>query len=101
LDVADVANAVARIDQLEFLSEIIPRTTTYKKAVARKEQLLMEPDSPEQNGSSLTERKKSRTGKERESAGRGGIERFFSAKGRNGVVAEDVRGDGDVMDIDG
>jgi hypothetical protein len=95
-----LANAVARIDQLEFLSDIIPRTTTYKKAVARKEQLLMEPDSPEQNGSPVTERKKSRTGKGRESAGRGGIEKFFSAKGGNGIVAEEVHDDGDVMDID-
>ncbi|KAF2838654.1 histone-fold-containing protein [Patellaria atrata CBS 101060] len=28
----DVANAVARIDNLEFLSDVVPRTTTYKKA---------------------------------------------------------------------
>ena len=68
------ANAVARIDQLEFLSDIIPRTMSYKKAVARKEQLLNLPDSPEyNNGSPVSEKKKSRTPfSGRETSGRGG-----------------------------
>ena len=90
---------MARIDQLEFLCDIVPRTTTYKKAVARKEQLAIAPDSPEQNGSPSSERKKSRTAMERVSAGRGGIERFFS-KGENGVVEEEADVEVDRMDID-
>lgn len=92
-----IANAVARIDQLEFLSDIVPRTTSYKKALARKEQVVVTPDSPEVNGSPPSERKKSRTGKERESIGRGGIERFFGSKGGNGVVAEE---EVERMDVD-
>ncbi|KAF2459094.1 histone-fold-containing protein, partial [Lineolata rhizophorae] len=31
LQYKDVANAVARIDNLEFLSDVVPRTTTYKE----------------------------------------------------------------------
>ena len=93
------ANAVARIDQLEFLSDIVPRTVAYKKAVARREQLLTTPESPEHNGSS--ERKKSRTtGRERETSGRGGIERFFGNKGGNGVIEDEVSVQDDRMDID-
>lgn len=33
------ANAVARIDNLEFLSDVIPRTTTYKEYKERKARL--------------------------------------------------------------
>ncbi|TID27804.1 Eukaryotic translation initiation factor 2 subunit gamma [Venturia nashicola] len=32
---ADVANTVARLDQLEFLSDVVPRTTTYSKYQAQ------------------------------------------------------------------
>jgi len=34
----DLANAVARIDNLEFLSDVIPRTTTYGQYKAKKSQ---------------------------------------------------------------
>lgn len=91
---------MARIEQLEFLCDIVPRTTTYKKAIARKEQLVTAPDSPEQNGSPPTERKRSRTGKQRASSGRGGIERFFGNKGGNGTVEEDVAAESDMMDLE-
>jgi hypothetical protein len=97
------ANAVARIDQLEFLSDIIPRTMTYKKAVARREQLLNAPDSPEHNGSPISERKKSRTsgGHGRDSSGRGGIERYFGSKKGNGVaVGDEISVQEDRMDLD-
>jgi hypothetical protein len=90
----DVANAVARIDQLEFLSDIIPRTITYRKAVARKEQSLMAPDDGE-NGSPKARGKRPRSGKE---AGRG-IDQFF--KKGNGVVEDEVVVQDDGMDIDG
>jgi hypothetical protein len=96
-----LANAVARIDQLEFLSDIIPRTMSYKKAVARKEQILTTPDSPEQNGSPAVERKKSRVSGGRDSSGRGEIEKFFGRKGGNGVVEDDSAAEEDKMDIDG
>jgi hypothetical protein len=95
-----LANAVARIDQLEFLSDIIPRTMSYKKAVARKEQSLNTPDSPEPNGSPVVERKKSRVSGGRDSSGRGGIEKFFGRKGGNGVVEDDEAADDDRMDVD-
>lgn len=32
----DVANAVARLDNLEFLSDVVPRTTTLKKVQAER-----------------------------------------------------------------
>ncbi|KAF2672243.1 histone-fold-containing protein [Microthyrium microscopicum] len=32
----DVANAVSRIDNLEFLSDVVPRTTTFKKFVEQR-----------------------------------------------------------------
>ncbi|KAF2429851.1 hypothetical protein EJ08DRAFT_261922 [Tothia fuscella] len=32
---ADVANAIARLDHLEFLSDVVPRTTTYAKVQER------------------------------------------------------------------
>ena len=97
-----VANAVARIDNLEFLSDIIPRTMTYKRAVARRDQVLNSPDSPEHNGSLALDRKKSRSsGGGRESAaGRGGIERFFGGKPRNGVAEDEVSVQDERMDID-
>ena len=91
---------MSRIDNLEFLADIVPRTMTYKRAVTRRDQILNSPDSPEHNGSPATERKKSRTsGGGRESAGRGGIERFF-AKGGNGVVEDEVSVQDERMDID-
>jgi hypothetical protein len=52
------------------------------------------------NGSPPSERKKSRTGKERENAGRGGIERFFGNKGGNGVAEVEVTGETERMDVD-
>lgn len=74
---------------------------TYKKAVARREQLLIAPDSPDQNGSQRSERKKSRTSaRERESSGQGGIDRFFGRKGGNGVLGDEASAHGDRMDID-
>ena len=75
---------------------------TYKKAVARREQLLAAPDSPEHNGSPVSERKKSRTsGGARESSGKGGIERYFGrSKGGNGVVGDGVSVQDDRMDVD-
>jgi hypothetical protein len=95
-----LANAVARIDQLEFLSDIIPRTMTYKKALQKKDQIILAPDSPEQNGSPVSDRKRSK-GRERHSAGQTGIERYFGGrKSGNGVVEDEGYGD-DRMDIDG
>jgi len=74
---------------------------SYKKAVARREQLLTAPDSPEHNGSPISERKKSRTSSGRDSSGRGGIERYFSgSRGGNGVVGDEVSAQEDRMDID-
>jgi len=32
----DLANAIARVDNLEFLTDVVPKTTTYKKLVAEK-----------------------------------------------------------------
>jgi len=92
---------VSRIDNLEFLGDIVPRTMTYKRAVARRDQILNSPESPEHNGSPATERKKSRTsGGGRESTGRGGIERYFGNKGGNGVVEDEVSVQDERMDID-
>ena len=75
---------------------------TYKKAIARREQSLAAPDSPEHNGSPVSERKKSRTsGGGRESSGRGGIERYFGrGKGGNGVATDEASVQGDRMDVD-
>jgi hypothetical protein len=97
------ANAVVRIDQLEFLGDIIPRTMTYKKAVARKEQLLREDDSPERNGSS-EKKKRSRTSGGRKGAAEnlargGGIERYFGKAG-NGIAEDEISVQDDRMDID-
>jgi hypothetical protein len=95
-----VANAVARIDRLEFLSDIVPRTVSYKRAVARKEQLIMQPELLDQNGS---ERKKSRSMRgERENAGRGGIEQYFGSRSGhgNGIRGDDVSAQEDRMEID-
>ena len=100
-----VANAVARIDQLEFLSDIIPRTMTYKKALQKKEQVLLAPDSPEHNGSPVSDRKKAK-GRERQGSGQGGggIEKYFGGrKSGNGVVGvgeDDGYGGEDRMEID-
>jgi len=93
---------VARRDNLEFLTDIVPRTMTYRRAVATRESLHNPPpDSPEQNGSLGTERKKSRTsGGGRTSAGRGGIERFFGNKGGNGVAEDEVSVQDERMDVD-
>lgn len=98
------ANAVVRIDQLEFLSAIIPRTLTYKRAVQRREQLLREDDPPERNGSSVKKRPRT-SGARRgggENVGRGGgIERYFSGgDGGNGVTEDEVSMQDDSMDID-
>ena len=74
---------------------------SYKKAVARREQLLTAPDSPEHNGAPISERKKSRTSSRRDSSGRGGIERYFSgSKDGNGVTGDEVSVHGNRMDID-
>ena len=75
---------------------------SYKKAVARREQLLTSPDSPEHNGSPVSERKKSRTsgGGRRSASGSGGIERYFGGKGGNGVVGDEVSVQEDRMDMD-
>jgi hypothetical protein len=91
-----------RNDNLEFLADIVPRTMSYRRAVAQKEKMLNAPDSPEHNGSPATMgRKKSRTsGGGRESAGRGGIERYFGNKGGNGVVEDEVSVQDDRMDVD-
>ena len=93
---------MSRIDQLEFLSDIIPRTMTYKKAVQRKEKALLAPDSPEHvnGGSPVSDRKRSKgAGRGRRSSGQGGgtIERYFGGrKSGNGVgVVSDDDGDGD------
>jgi hypothetical protein len=96
---------VSRIDQLEFLSDIIPRTMTYKKAVQRKEKALLAPDSPEHvNGSPVSDRKRSKgAGRQRRGSGQGGgtIERYFGGRKSGngvGVVSDD---EGDVDDGDG
>lgn len=95
-----LANAVARIDQLEFLSDIIPRTMTYKRALQKKEDQILGPDSPEQNGSPASDRKRTKGGK-RQSSGKTGIEQYFGGrKSGNGVVENDGYGE-DRMDIDG
>jgi len=97
------ANAVVRIDQLEFLGDIIPRTMTYKRAVARKEQLVREDSSPERNGSSEKKKRSRPSGERRggENPGRGGIERYFrGGTGGNGVIEDDVSVQDDRMDID-
>jgi hypothetical protein len=71
---------------------------TYKKAVARKEQLLREDDSPEQNGASEKKKRPRTSGRGRRG---GGIERYFGArKGANGVIEDDVSVQDDGMDID-
>jgi len=96
-----VANAVARVDPLEFLSDIVPRTMTYKQALQRKEQALIAPDSPEHNGSPASDRKKTK-GRERQSSGKGGIERYFEGRrSGNGVAGDDDGYGEDRMDIDG
>jgi len=82
---------VARIEQLEFLSDIIPRTMTYKSAAQRKEKALNAPDSPDENGTSGR--------KIRKGGGRtGGIERYFSSKEENNGMEEITSGE--EMDVD-
>ena len=98
------ANAVVRIDQLEFLGDIIPRTMAYKRAVARKEQVLREDSSPERNGSSEKKKRSRPSGERRggENSGLGGIERYFrGGTGGNGVIGDEVSVQDDRMDIDG
>jgi len=97
------ANAVVRIDQLEFLGDIIPRTMAYKRAVARKEQVLREDSSPERNGSSEKKKRSRPSGERRggENSGLGGIERYFrGGTGGNGVIGDEVSVQDDRMDID-
>jgi histone H3/H4 len=90
------ANAVARIDQLEFLSDIIPRTIRYKQALQRKEQALNEPDSPEENGHSSSRKK----GRSRDtSGGRGGIERYLTGSTKNNGI-HDFESDEEAMEVD-
>jgi len=68
---------------------------TYRKALQRKEENLNAPDSPDENGSSPSERKK-RNGRMSR-----GIERYFGSKGGNGVTDEEnLNDDEDRMDID-
>ncbi|KAI4165504.1 MAG: hypothetical protein LQ342_000914 [Letrouitia transgressa] len=45
----DLANAVARIDNLEFLSDVIPKTTTYREYKEKKSR-IKRPHAPAQNG---------------------------------------------------
>jgi hypothetical protein len=88
---------VARIDQLEFLSDIVPRTLSYKKAVARKAQLLNAPDRPENNGTS--QKKASRHSKKDPKSGQGPIDQFFRSKD-NESVGDQASVEDESMDID-
>jgi hypothetical protein len=73
---------------------------TYKRALQKKEQQLLAPDSPEQNGSPASDRKRSK-GRERQSSGQAGIDQYFGGrKSGNGVIEDDGYGE-DRMDIDG
>ena len=79
---------------------------TYKKALQKKDQVLLAPDSPEHNGSPASDRKRSKggRGRERQSSGQGGagIEKYFGGrKSGNGVaVGEDDGFGDDRMELD-
>lgn len=76
---------------------------TYKKALQKKEQVLLAPDSPEHNGSPASERKRSKGGgRERQNSGQGGIERYLGGRkvSGNGVAGEDDGYGEERMEID-
>ncbi|ELR09593.1 hypothetical protein VC83_05508 [Pseudogymnoascus destructans] len=75
----DLAAAVARMDTLEFLSDVVPRTVTFKEVKA----------------------KKAREGKENGEVGLDAGQTTLVAKGFEAVVAKTQNGRGESVQVDG
>jgi DNA polymerase epsilon subunit 4 len=100
----EIANAVSRIDNLEFLSDVIPRTTTYKKFVEQRGKNF-------KPGDSVSATKAAAGGQTELSFMSGGskphVDILHPAEGTNGKgnstepeVIEDDGEDEDEMDVD-
>jgi len=57
----DLANAVARLDNLEFLSDIVPRTVTYKQVKERKARGEASADGEVESGQTTLDGRKATT----------------------------------------